>query len=335
LHLVDVGQPGGTPITISHAPLPGAACLAWHPWEPVVYAATPADGLVVAFRVGGDGSLEQIGTEPSGGAEPCSIVVSADGAHLVVANYSAGNVGVLNLGSGGELGSSEVSDAPAGSGPRRPRQASPHLHQVLHRGQGSALWIVDLGADRLLELDTRDRRRKLETSALLRPGSGPRHVSWVTDGRLAVVEELASSLSVFDEEPGGLRLRGSTAATHESGVNYPSDLAVGGNSGVVYIANRGADTIGVVDVRNQPMLVQELKSGGRWPQNLELRPDGLWCAFRDSNEVQRIPVDPISGLLGQPDVIVSIERPMWLEQWRLRDARFELTGVGEERSGEF
>src|SRR4051812_46665497 len=72
---------------------------------PVLYAANELDaGTGSRFAVAADASLTPLAVRSTGGAAPCHLAVSADGRHLLVANYSGGSVAVFPLDSGGVPG---------------------------------------------------------------------------------------------------------------------------------------------------------------------------------------------------------------------------------------
>src|SRR4051795_6914350 len=67
---------------------PSPSFLAQHPTRPVLYAVNELDaGTVSAFAVAGDASLTPLAVQSTGGSAPCHLAVSADGHHLLVANY--------------------------------------------------------------------------------------------------------------------------------------------------------------------------------------------------------------------------------------------------------
>src|SRR4051794_18374779 len=128
---------------------PSPSFLAQHPTLRVLYAANELDaaGTVSAFTVAEDYTLTPLAVRPTGGADPAHVAVTADGRHLLVANYSSGSVAVHPLDAQGAPGErSDLLDL-QGSGPDPVRQTGPHAHMVWP-GDGYVL-VVDLGADRV------------------------------------------------------------------------------------------------------------------------------------------------------------------------------------------
>lgn len=185
--------------------------------EPVQVAATPAPsflaadhrgglllavgedtaGTVTAFRtetaVDGGRTLEPLATVPSGGADPCHVLLDPSGRTAFVANYSSGTLAVLDRTDDrrAPLGDGPVQTfGHAGSGPVTDRQEGPHAHHVALAPGGAHVLVCDLGTDEI-----RRYRRDPDTgrltedgvAATLRPGSGPRHLVFSADGRIAYV----------------------------------------------------------------------------------------------------------------------------------------------------
>jgi 6-phosphogluconolactonase (cycloisomerase 2 family) len=133
------------------------------------------------------------------------------------------------------------------------------------------------------------------------------------NGDLFVSDELSSTLSRYRRDVAG-RLRWieavSTRETDDGAENYPSELVLG--PGVVYLANRGRDTIAVIDVTGPRLeLVQEQPCGGAFPQHLAGLGGQLLCANRQSDTITALPIDE-TGRLGQPVAVAELTGPCWI-----------------------
>ena len=133
------------------------------------------DGTVSAFDVVGD-ALVHRATVPSGGADPCHLLLDADGRTLFVANYTSGTLGVLPLDADGGFsahGPDQVLGH-AGSGPDEDRQESPHAHFVALDPSGAFVLVVDLGTDEIRRYRREDGRLVEDgIAAALPAGTGP------------------------------------------------------------------------------------------------------------------------------------------------------------------
>jgi 6-phosphogluconolactonase (cycloisomerase 2 family) len=93
--------------------------------------------------------------------------------------------------------------------------------------------------------------------------------------------------------------------------NYPSDIACSPDQRLVYLANRGHDTVSTFDVASgEPVLIGELDVGGRWPQHLMLRGDDLLVAARDSNRVTALSLE--DGVPTTSRVLLECPGATWL-----------------------
>jgi 6-phosphogluconolactonase len=142
-------------------------------------------------------------------------------------------------------------------------------------------------------------------------GTGPRHLAVLSPRpesdrpgpHLAVVGELDSRLHVLDLEAGpegfpeiGIIPTHAQDADPESARdNLPSHLVVSADGSLVYVANRGRNTIGVIRRGESPELVAEVPCGGDWPRHIALAGpaggQGLLVALERGDAVVHLPFD--------------------------------------------
>jgi 6-phosphogluconolactonase len=301
---------------------PSPSFLVQHPSLPVLYAVNELDaGTVTAFSVAGDGSLTQLAVQPTGGRHPCHVAVTADGRHLLAANYTRGSVSVHPLDLDGAPGErSDLLDLD-GRGPDAERQAGSHAHMVAPDPNDPDVLIVDLGADRVwrCRLDPVSGRLTQPRPAVVTgPGTGPRRVGRIPGGGLLVVGELGGDLTWY--RPGGaegsLELEGRVATSTMDGLNQPSELTMGADGRFVYVANRGPDTLSAFSWDGaKAELIAEVPTGGAWPRHMTLLSSHLYVANERSHSVTIFRVDPdtgIPGLQGQP---IGEPSPTCLLRW--------------------
>ncbi|WP_051681981.1 beta-propeller fold lactonase family protein [Cellulomonas sp. HZM] len=178
---------------------PSPSFLAAHPGGRVLYAANEqTDGTVTALVVDGD-RVSPTATTPSGGADPCHLLLTPDAGTLLVANYSSGTLGAIPLAADGSFAGPVVVHGHTGHGPREDRQEGPHAHFVALEPDGEHVVVVDLGTDELRRYAlTADGVLEAGIAASFDPGTGPRHLAFAPDGRHAYVAgELDSTLRVL------------------------------------------------------------------------------------------------------------------------------------------
>ncbi|HKT04435.1 MAG TPA: beta-propeller fold lactonase family protein, partial [Rugosimonospora sp.] len=210
-----------------------------------------------------------------------------------------------------------------GRGPDPDRQAGPHAHQV--HLTGDLVTIVDLGLDRLVHyrLDAGTGRLVPAGESVAAPGSGPRHAVAHPSGRWYVSCELDSTVATF--VPGGdgaLRLAARTPATSSmvDGRNYPSGIALSADGRLLYLANRGADTIATFAVGADGRLapVGEVSSGGAWPRQFTVDGDTMFVANQYSGSVVSLRLDRETGLPVPTGEAVEVAGPscVLVTDWR-------------------
>ncbi|HEX5595926.1 MAG TPA: lactonase family protein [Micromonosporaceae bacterium] len=317
---------GAVSVAGTVADTPSPSFLARHPAKPVLYAVNELDdGAVSAWAVAPDASLRPLITRSTGGAAPCHLAVTADGGHLVVANYG-GSLAVFPLDSAGipqersDLVTPEIErDAgerptPADRGASE-RQRGPHVHMVSPGREGEPLLAVDLGTDSVYRYDIEPATgRLLPHRPWLRtsPGAGPRHLARHPDGRRCyVVGELDATVTGYDlAAAGGPQGRWRVATSQREGHVQPSEVAVPPDGRFLYVANRGVDTIAVFALTDDhaPTYVTEVDTEGDWPRHFALIGPHLYVANERSHTVASFAVDPVTGVpapSGQPAHVPS------------------------------
>ncbi len=254
-----------------------------------------AEGSVSELRVVPDAhgapSLERVATVPSGGADPCHLLLAPDERTLYVANYSSGTVAVLGPDADGGLpaeGPAQV-HGHAGHGPVADRQEGPHAHFAAMAPGGAHLLVCDLGTDEIRRYARDARTGLLEPdgiAATFAPGAGPRHVAFSADGRLAYVScELDVTVVVLAWDP--------TTATGRPVQTVPAAELVAGRSalpahialdrGHVLVSTRGVDVLAEFAAGPDGLLapVRETRLPGAWPRHFAVV--GGWTVLADEH----------------------------------------------------
>jgi 6-phosphogluconolactonase (cycloisomerase 2 family) len=278
-----------------------------HPTLPVLYAVSEQEGgALVAFHLG---EAEEARAIKTGGSSPCHVAVHPGGAIAAVANYADGSVALVGLDTGGLPADEPLVHRFSGSGPNRERQEGPHAHFV--KFIGDELYVVDLGSDRLHRLDLMGNTLGTITFPA---GSGPRHFTGGRPGQWFVACELDATVRGYREEPDGTWSEtGQAKASDHDGINYPSHIECSSDGSLVYVANRGPNTITVFAAGEQAGLtrVGEVAVQGAWPRHFVLYEGFLYVANQDSNNVVRFRIDD-RGLPSDPEQLLNLDSPSCL-----------------------
>jgi 6-phosphogluconolactonase (cycloisomerase 2 family) len=226
---------------------------------------------------GGAPALELVATVPSGGADPCHLVLAPDERTLYIANYSSGTLAVFPLDAAGGLPSGGPAQVHGhrGSGPVTDRQEGPHAHFAALAPGGAHVLVCDLGTDEI-----RRYRRDAATglvepagiAATFAPGAGPRHIVFSADGRMAYVScELDVTVVVLAWDPAtatGHAVQTVPAAELVPGLDaLPSHITI--DHGRVLVATRGVDVLAELAAGPDGLLapVRETRLPGAWPRH--------------------------------------------------------------------
>lgn len=274
-------------------------------------------GRVSAFRAGPAGQLEFVNDQASEGLVPCHLAVHQDGRHVISVDYGEGIVTVHPLLADGSLSPASDVVRHEGRGPNIDQQTGPHAHMVRPVPGTDWLLVTDLGTDEVIAYtlgtgDGRLRRSSLPT-ARVRPGAGPRHLEVHPSGRVFVLSELESIITVFefDAATAAMKEMAEVPTVPEGGSegNAPSGLVLSPDNRYLYVGNRGRDTIAVFRVEDRGLArASEVPAGGE-PRDLSFAGEHLYVASQRSGVVSVFGRDPLSGSLGHPLQVIDVPSP--------------------------
>lgn len=286
-------------------------------------------GAVSAFAVDRrTGALSFLNQQPSKGGAPCYVTVADDGRFVLVANYVGGNVAVLPVSGDGRLGpAADVQQHRGASGANPQRQEAPHAHCVVLDRTNRHAYACDLGADKVMIYRFDARRGKLTPAkspwAQVRPGAGPRHLTFDPRGRYAyVMDELDATVTVFAHDSAAGTLREAqvvpTLPADFKGPNTAADIHVAPDGRFLYCSNRGHDSIAAfrVDERAGTLsFVAHEPTRGRTPRNFALDPTGalLLVANQESDTITTFRRDPRTGRLAFTGHSADVASPVCLK----------------------
>lgn len=281
------------------------------------------EGNVSSFRWNQQANqLIPVSSQPTGGAHPCYVDLSADEKMLAVANYSSGNLAVFSLATDGTIQPNAQLRQHEGSGPVDPNQKGPHAHCSLFKA--NFLYVVDLGIDKVLTYPVLSDGQLGEVTVALAldAGDGPRHLVFHPSKPMAfLVNELSSSVVSLraDFENGTLEpiSKLSTLPEGFTDKNFDADVHLSSDGKFLYATNRGHNSIamfGVADDGSLSVLGHEPTRGG-WPRNFTLSPDEnfLLVANQESHNIVVFKRDPATGLLSYSGYDFTISKPVCLK----------------------
>ncbi|HEU5099982.1 MAG TPA: lactonase family protein [Roseiflexaceae bacterium] len=286
------------------------------------YAGQPG-GAVSALAIDPQTSmLQPINTRPTHGLHPCYVSIDQSGRWVMAANYSSGSLCVLPIEADGALGPATATIQHSGSSVNQERQEGPHAHSIMVDPRNRFVLAADLGLDQILiyELDARRGTLTEHHQANLRPGAGPRHLTFHPSGKyLYCMNELDSTVTVFayDAEQGTLRdLQSvSTLPNGFTGSNTGADIHVHPTGRYLYSSNRGHDSIAIFALDEAIGLLEPIghvATGGRTPRNFAIDPTGtlLFAANQASDSVLSFQIDEASGGLTPTGHVTEVPKPV-------------------------
>jgi 6-phosphogluconolactonase len=306
------------------AAAPNPTFLTWHPDGRTLYAlgqsGTVNDkpgGALVAFRHdAASGKLTPLNTGPTGSISLAHVGVDATGRTVVAVSYHGGQVASFPLAADGRLGPRTTLITHTGQpGPNAKRQTKAYPHSVAFSPDNRFAYVCDLGLDRIFQyrLDPAAATLTPVSEIATKPGAGPRHSKFTSDGKFFyVINELDSTIASYAPNPDTGMLESlqtlSTLPGGISGENICAEIRLSPDERFVYGSNRGHDSIAVFarDPNKGTLnLVEIVPTAGKHPRNFSLSPDGHWlvCANKDSDNATVFKVDAVSGRLtpaGQP-----------------------------------
>jgi len=304
--------------------------LAAHPALPVLYAVSEvgndgkSQGSVHTLRADpATGRLTPTDSAPSGGGGPTHLALDTASKTMLVANYGTGQVAALPVLADATLGPPASVQANQGSGPN-PRQKGPHAHGAVLDPSRRFVLVADLGADRVFVYRYDRAGHQLSPAPTpfeaLPPGTGPRHLAFHPNGRLAfLISELVPELRAYrwDARHGRLSLVQTLSLVGDptkASVAKGAELAVSRDGRFVYTSVRGEDVLVVhaVEPRTGRLTeIQRLPAGGQAPWSFAIDPSGRWMlvANQGSGAVVVFARDPVSGRLSATSESMAVTKP--------------------------
>lgn len=294
--------------------------------EVTEFAGKPG-GAVSSFSIDQrNWELRFLNQQPSLGGAPCYVIVDETGKFVLVANYGGGNVSVLPVRRDGSLGTATDTVQHRGSGVNPERQEGPHAHCIILDHSNRYAFAADLGVDKIMIYRFDSGRGRLipakEPWVQVKPGAGPRHLTFHPRGRYAyVINELDSTLTAFSygRANGTLSTVQTVSALPKgfSGANTCADVHVSPSGKFLYGSNRGHNSIVVFQIEEgtgKLSYVEHEPTQGKTPRNFAIDPTGtfLLVANQDSDSIITFRIDPETGRLKPTGHLTKVPSPVCL-----------------------
>lgn len=273
-----------------------------------------ACGSVSAYRVDSETHrLTLLNTQPTGGTDPCHVIVNNENSHVFVSNFMSGSVCVFPIAEDGSLGEASCFIQHSGSSVKQARQSSPHAHSLIFDEYGQLAFVPDLGIDKVMIYRTDSSRGSLEPNGIpffkARPGAGPRHCVFGRNFRYCyLINELDSSISVlsYNSDSGALYELQKVPTVPDGSVpeNTCADVHISPDGRFLYGSNRGHNSIIVYAIdqeSGQLSYVDITPSGGEIPRNFTIDPTGSYVLVcnQDSDNIAVFRIDNETGRLSK------------------------------------
>jgi 6-phosphogluconolactonase len=187
-------------------------------------------------------------------------------------------------------------------------QSSGHAHCATFHPSGDFVVVCDKATDLITVLSVTDDRYSVHSEIHTGAQTGPRHIVFSADGKSAFATyEFSSEVASFAFEDGVLSFvsKTSTIASRYIGLNEPADLRLHPNENILYVNNRGEDSVAwfAVDAEKILTRVDDVKIAKSIHPGLAARSfaiassgDFLLLADRPENKVKSYAIGPDGGL---------------------------------------
>jgi 6-phosphogluconolactonase len=285
-------------------------------------------GAVSSFNFNSkNGILSFINSQETKGAGPCYITLSPDEKFLFTANYAGGSISVLSINKNGSVGELVQLIQHEGSSINESRQKEPHAHSVNFNPSGTTLFNADLGTDKIFAYDYLPNEKlpllaNENSSALIKPGFGPRHFTFNEKGdRMYVLSELTATISFFNYLNGKLLHQQDISLNDADfkGINGAAAIHISNDGKFLYATNRGnVNEIVCFKIDGKTGALTKVGTTGtlgQTPRDFLIDPTDnfILIAHQNSNDIFVFKRDQQTGLLTYTNKKLKIGSPVCLK----------------------
>jgi 6-phosphogluconolactonase len=269
------------------------------------------------------GKLNFLNKNASLGADPCHLI--NDGQNVIVANYSGGSIAVFKKKPDGSITEVQQLIQHEGKGINAARQEKAHVHMVVFSPDKKFVLSNDLGMDKVFiykyNPGSKNEILTLKESVDVKPGSGPRHLTFSKDGKFVyMVQELDGTLTTFSyDKTGSLKVIAETSilAKGFTGGTGAAAIKISPDGKFLYVTDRvDANNISVYKIlKNGSIeLVEQQSTLGKGPRDFTIDPTGnyLLVGHQYTNNIVIFKRDKITGKLTDTGKRIELCSPVGL-----------------------
>jgi 6-phosphogluconolactonase len=283
-------------------------------------------GGLASFKIDPDNyKLKPLNYSFTDGKSPCHVILDKDNNYAFTSNYHKAELISYKVASDGSIETWLDTVQHTGSGPNKLRQENAHIHFANFTPDGSYLYTIDLGLDKLSMYSLKDGNLTeiSDKSIALKPGSGPRHMDFHPNGNFAyILTELSSEVIALKYD----KTNGSFEVIQYISI-LPEDCSVESAGGAIHISsdgnflytsNRGYDSITVFSVNSNSgelKFSSNIKLNGKSPRDFSISPSGkfLIVANQDTSNVELYSINKTTGELKYLNISEYIPNPVCIK----------------------
>lgn len=269
------------------------------------------------------GKIKFLNKNETLGADPCHLI--NDKENVIVANYSGGSLAVFKKNTDGSISTVQQFIQNEGKGVNEARQEKAHVHMVAFSPDKKFVLANDLGLDKVFIYKYAPMAKKdiltLKGSVDVKPGSGPRHLTFSKDGKFVyLIQELDATLTTFRYETNGTLTKIAETNILPKGFKGGTGAAaikISPDGNFLYVSDRvDANAISVYKIHKNGTIdqVEQVSTQGKGPRDFAIDPSGkyLLVAHQYTNNIVIFKRDIPSGKLTDTGKRIELCSPVGL-----------------------
>jgi 6-phosphogluconolactonase len=249
------------------------------------------------------------------------------GRHVMVANFTGGNVAVLPIREDGTLRPATDVVQHSALGTDAPSDKKSHAHSIILDPTKRFAIAADLGLDCLMVYQLDPDKGKLvphtRPRIKVRDGAGPRHLDFHPGGQYAyLINELNGTIIAyaFDPQEGTFEELQTVPTLPEGYTGHVqcADVHVAPSGKFVYGSNRGHDSLVIYAIDQTSghlTYVGHEPTRGKTPRNFAIDPSGvfLFAANQDSGNIVTFRIERETGKLSPTGQVTEVPAPVCIK----------------------